>query len=181
MRGWVILHSVGDWREYNPEQICNFIYSRAGNPDLTEIRSLSKESGTKFESLKSEFNSIISALPQRDGFVDQIEKRIKGISVHSTWEFLQAAKPTGNFVTSDITALTEGLKSPPHLGILAEMMALQHPFKYCGDLAEEAIKLTSHLERKSRSVGASKGVGTNIFIGHGRSKDWKELKDYISE
>jgi len=24
-------------------------------------------------------------------------------------------------------------------------------------------------------------VGTNIFIGHGRSKDWRDLKDFLSE
>jgi predicted nucleotide-binding protein len=24
-------------------------------------------------------------------------------------------------------------------------------------------------------------IGTNVFIGHGRSKEWKDLKDFISE
>jgi hypothetical protein len=24
-------------------------------------------------------------------------------------------------------------------------------------------------------------IGTNVFIGHGRSKEWKDLKDFISD
>ena len=39
----------------------------------------------------------------------------------------------------------------------------------------------SHLARRQRQVRRSEIVGTNVFIGHGRSPIWRELKDFIED
>ena len=36
-------------------------------------------------------------------------------------------------------------------------------------------------ELTDTSPRPSGSIGTNIFIGHGRSQDWRELKDFISD
>ena len=47
-------------------------------------------------------------------------------------------------------------------------------------------QLTSHkggisLGAQSRRKTAAAGVGTDVFIGHGRSTAWRELKDFIQD
>jgi predicted nucleotide-binding protein len=47
--------------------------------------------------------------------------------------------------------------------------------------ADIAKKAASHLERKSRKRKAMDRIGTNVFIGHGRSHAWRDLKDFVQE
>ena len=43
------------------------------------------------------------------------------------------------------------------------------------------VQLELFDELSDPSQYTSGNIGTNIFIGHGRSQDWRELKDFISE
>ncbi|MFC3606951.1 TIR domain-containing protein [Stutzerimonas tarimensis] len=40
-------------------------------------------------------------------------------------------------------------------------------------------KLASHLKNQESKINMEQRIGTNIFIGHGRSLYWRELKDFI--
>lgn len=41
----------------------------------------------------------------------------------------------------------------------------------------------THIKRPTTTLGQSRKTqaGANVFIGHGRSKEWKDLKDFINE
>jgi predicted nucleotide-binding protein len=51
----------------------------------------------------------------------------------------------------------------------------------CESLAKIVRQAFSHLERTAKRQAKAERIGTNVFIGHGRSKEWKDLKDFISE
>ena len=51
----------------------------------------------------------------------------------------------------------------------------------CESLATSVRRTFSHLERTEKRLAKAERIGTNVFIGHGRSKEWKDLKDFISE
>jgi predicted nucleotide-binding protein len=78
-------------------------------------------------------------------------------------------------------AMGQGSQMPPHVEILAEITAIQHAFMNCKSAAVIAAKAASHLEHKSRRRVAASRVGTNVFIGHGRSPAWRELKDFVQD
>ena len=42
-------------------------------------------------------------------------------------------------------------------------------------------KAGSHLSRQRRQRQKADRIGTNVFIGHGRSLIWRELKDFIED
>jgi predicted nucleotide-binding protein len=48
-----------------------------------------------------------------------------------------------------------------------------------GDLERAAREAASHLKRTEMRAKKSELIGTNIFLGHGRSLLWRELKDFI--
>jgi predicted nucleotide-binding protein len=80
-----------------------------------------------------------------------------------------------------LVALGQGTKIPPHIDVLADAASIRHAFNICKMAAEICEKAASHLERKSRKKKAADRVGTNVFIGHGRSAAWRELKDFVQD
>ncbi len=48
-------------------------------------------------------------------------------------------------------------------------------------LTQRTRKAGSHLSRKCRQNRRTDAIGTKVFIGHGRSLVWKELKDFIQD
>jgi hypothetical protein len=90
-------------------------------------------------------------------------------------------KPQGQIISRDMMALTQGFRTPPHLVVLTEMLALTAPKIACENLAKIVRRCFSYVERSEKSRFKLDRVGTNVFIGHGRSKEWKDLKDFIQD
>lgn len=96
-------------------------------------------------------------------------------------DVIRTYRPAGSIMTRDTLASAQGLRVPPHIEVLAEVIALQHTIGVCKNLAGLARKAGSHLLRKTRQKRRSETVGTNVFVGHGRSLIWKDLKDFLNE
>jgi predicted nucleotide-binding protein len=88
-------------------------------------------------------------------------------------------RPQGQIIIRDMIAMGQGNTVPAHINAAAKVASLHHSFGICKAAADIARKAASHLERKGRKQAASDRVGTNVFIGHGRSPLWRELKDFV--
>jgi len=76
----------------------------------------------------------------------------------------------------------QGLQAAPHQEVFAEVVAIRSPFTACADLARIAERSAAHIERiLARPSRSGRQQGRNIFIGHGRSSAWRELKDFIQD
>jgi hypothetical protein len=84
-------------------------------------------------------------------------------------------------IIRDMVALGQGTQIPPHIDVLADIASIHHSFAICKEAASICEKAASHLERKNRRNKTANRVGTNVFIGHGRSGLWRELKDFIQD
>jgi hypothetical protein len=89
--------------------------------------------------------------------------------------------PKGQMIIRDMVALGQGTQIPPHIDVLADIASIHHSFAICKEVASICEKAASHLERKNRRNKTANRVGTNVFIGHGRSGLWRELKDFIQD
>lgn len=175
--------SRGDWREYDPEDVKNHIRQMAGKPDLTNARSLADRAAEVFEFSKSELISILqNELDDRDdSFLQSLKDQLDKLSPMSPSEIARALSPKGQIMTRDTVVLGQGAQVPPHVAIRAEAQSIRQSFGICGAAAEIATKAASHLERKSRKRKVAERIGTNVFIGHGRSTVWRDLKDFVQE
>jgi predicted nucleotide-binding protein len=85
----------------------------------------------------------------------------------------------------DTTALSQGFQTAPHQSVQARVIAIRSMFTACSALANIAHRAASHMERLEQSRlsrgQAAQTPGGNVFIGHGRSLLWRELKDFISD
>jgi hypothetical protein len=65
--------------------------------------------------------------------------------------------------------MNQGFWTPPHVLVLAEVASLRSPKEACEDLAKVSHRAFSHVERQAEAQAKVDRVGTNVFIGHGRS------------
>lgn len=175
------LGTVGSWHEYPSELVKSKIYEQAGDPNLSDAEEASSELTSLVDRACGEFLSILSVtLDARDDtFLENLQKKAEGIEIPTYTKLCEAMLPSGQMMSRDSNAILAGIQIAPHQEIIAETAALQAPCGIASELAEVIRKAGSHMTRKEKSAERSARIGTNVFIGHGRSPLWRELKDFV--
>ncbi len=175
--------SHGDWREYDAEDVNAHIRELAGEPNLDVALKAADTATETFEAAQSEIVSILQNEldGQADSFLENLKKEIEELQPASAFDVAQHLSPKGQIMTRDTVTLGQGTQVPPHINIIAEVKAIYHAFGICRAASNIASKAASHLERKSRRQKCEARVGTNVFIGHGRSHAWRDLKDFVQD
>lgn len=184
MDTYFIEGTVGDWAEYEFEGVVETIYEMAGNPNLSEVMEISMQAKALFDESQSRILSLLSpALMDHttDTFLNDIIDKIKKKSIPSESDFVHLFAPKGNLVSQDINAALAGIKTPPHISVIAKVSAVGAPFTACDELSKLARRVASHLENLEKRHRHDERIRTKVFIGHGRSYVWKDLKDFIQD
>lgn len=177
------LGSRGDWREFDAEDVKAHIRHSAGAPDLETAHAAAKGASETYREAQSEIVSILqNELEEKsDGFLEDLKRKIEELEPLSPFEVAQHMAPKGQIMTRDTVTLGQGTQVPPHMSIISEVKSIHHSFGICRAAADIAAKAASHLERKTRRQKRAERVGTNVFIGHGRSHAWRDLKDFVQD
>ncbi|MBF0566756.1 MAG: nucleotide-binding protein [Nitrospirae bacterium] len=175
--------TTGEWQEYTAQIIEDFIQDKAGNPDLHSAEIQIKNTKSAFETDKDEVLSILSTelAVSSDNYLQSLKDVLEKYHFYSEKEIINDMMPSGKITTRDRVAASQGIQVPPHMAVLAKVYALREPQKNCAKLAFTARRAGSHIARKIRQCRRSESIGTNVFIGHGRSSLWKDLKDFIQD
>jgi len=177
------LGTRGDWREFQPQAIIATIDARAGHPDLSTSRRMAEEAQKAFGEAKAEFLSIVESdlAAKPDAFLEKLKKEVEDLRPFSVSDVANYLSPKGKFISRDMVAIGQGMQTPPHVQPIAEVAALNHSVGMCKSAGEKMARAASHLQRQKRRKRAEERVGTNVFIGHGRSSMWRELKDFVGD
>ena len=173
------LGSYGDWQLYDSNYVISKIFEMAGISDLTLFKKEEKIIATQFINHKSAFLSILS-LEKNDEYINQTKKDIDECKTYTMEEVLSVYSPK-KLLTRDMEALSEGIRYPPHMIVIGQVYSILQTYIVCGQLAQLARRAASHIERINMKNVQSKRIGTNIFIGHGQSPVWRDLKDFITD
>lgn len=175
--------SRGSWVQFTDDGVTAEIRERAGNPNIAKAEKAAEEAARLFEHSQGEVISILRTAkgPREDQFLDKLLQETEALKVYTTVDFIRNMQPSGSLMSRDTLALTQGLCTPPHLHILAEILGIKAPIFACESLAKLARRAFSHLERTEQRIAKVERIGTNVCIGHGRSKEWKDLKDFIAD
>lgn len=184
MDTWSIPGTQGEWGEYDYDYVIAAIKKDADDPDLDSLKERAKGIAEFFEDARSSVRSILAReFEQRpkDSFLEDLQDNVEKKKIFRATDFIEAWGPTGQVMSRDILAIEKGFHTPPHLEIMATVGAIRHPFVACGELGKLARRAGSHLAKLSERKRDSDRIGTNIFIGHGRSKVWRDLKDFVQD
>jgi predicted nucleotide-binding protein len=177
------LGSRGAWREHSYDHVEAHIEALAGRPNLDPARVAGRHADEVFDQGKAEIISILETnlASQPDTFLSKLKADLEKLEPMSQFDFASLWSPKGQIMTRDTIAMGQGNMVPAHINAAGEVASLRHSFSICKAAAEIAKKAGSHLERKERKQAAADRVGTNVFIGHGRSLVWRELKDFVQD
>ena len=183
--GPLAMDTRGDWREYDSDYVVQLIYRQAGNLSTDWWVADLKEATDAFEKTQQSALSCVHANYalelENDKFLHRLVTNIESSKIVLKSSSINALMPQGEIVTSDHRALAEGHKNPPHIEILAHILAVKQSFESCKDLKRQIVNLANHIQNLEKSTMQENRIGTKIFIGHGRSPYWREFKDFISE
>jgi len=173
----------GEWEEFSRDVVEAEIRRRAGNPDLSQASEASNKVRLVFMQRRDDIISILRTAKGKydDQFLGKLIEETEKAKAFTHVEFVGYFRPSGKLWSQDTLAITQGLWTPPHISVLAEVLSLTAPKLACESLANVARRAFSHLERTEKNQIKAGRVGTNVFIGHGRSKEWKDLKDFIKD
>ena len=176
--------TVGDWREYRFDDIVSSIQQRARNPDTNEQEKRSSYAKEEFDEAKSRVLSLLSSIldtRKNDKYLRDIVKKVEEMRVFSATDLLEVMRPSGEIISRDSPALQEGLCVPPHLSVIAQVNEIRYPFTACEELSKLSRRAASHIQNVEKHKVQSERVGTNVFIGHGQSPLWRDLKDFVQD
>ena len=181
-----IFHSrrtYGDWKEFDSDEVRAAVYHRAGNPDVGALRQFDNEATREFNDCKMNVLSILESEMTRhdDAFLSGLKDKVGKLSVISKVETAKHLCPSGPVMSRDSTAINQGFKLPPHLDVLSEVASVKNTLEVAESLAQTTRQAELHISRQQVHRKKVERFGTKVFIGHGHSPVWRELKDFIAD
>ena len=176
--------TTGEWYEYSYDDVVDEIYSRTNvsEDDIKKQTDFCHRIEKQIDISKRETKSIvvcISAMAE-DAVLSEIMSDIMNSKIRYKEDFISACLPRGGIMSRDTIAMSEGVKTPPHLDVLAWICEVESFYSVVDNIVTLLEQMTAHFSRISRKTVTMK-QGDCIFIGHGRSLQWLQLKDFIKD
>lgn len=173
---------TGNWREYEYDDVINHINQMAGNPQIGNLISDNAKAVEILEDVKSNISSILHSLDilDRDQFLQKLASELDKVNVPSARDFEKHCLSKVQISTRD-SRVEHKLIIPPHKQVECKVYEILAGFSSAKNAKKIIERISNHLKNLEEKMDRSARVGTNIFIGHGRSKDWRDLKDFLSE
>ena len=176
-----MMNSAGQWLEYAQGLVEKEILNRAKNPDLVPARKASRRTALIFEKQKELLLAVLRGVSRGndDPFFTKLTEDAEALEIPTARHFIAAVIPKQITTSLLNPAKAQGLQTPPHLSVSVDMLSVLAPSSACELLSRIARQAYSHLERTATKQISTDRLGTNVFIGHGNSPLWRELKDFI--
>jgi predicted nucleotide-binding protein len=171
------------WCTMDREEVINAIISRASSPDIDSIDSTLALVREKFSSLKEHAMSLLSAaqMEKNDPFIERKLNQIDKLAVATPDTIATSLVSSGQNWSRDSTAVTQGLRVAPHQSLIGLHLSATAAENGVETIEKASREAASHLQRLEKTKRRSQMVGTNVFIGHGRSFVWRDIKDFIKD
>lgn len=176
----------GEWQECRGDDVVDHIFQLAGNPDREALTEVATEAGERATDGKASLIAFLASL-QRAAPEDETFKRmlkdINGLKLMDVGDVLASWQPSRQIMTRDALAASQGFIPPGHKRAAAIAAVLNQPFAVAKELARLAKNMARHAEALDIGVGPMNQAAqpNRIFIGHGGSPLWRELKDHIKD
>lgn len=178
--------TVGDWLQYTAEDVQSAIVNMAGDPDLAQLLQAATAAGERAMEAKTTLVALLGVLLRGtvpDTQLAAMRNELEAIRMVDESDMIQSWSARGQVITRDMLALNQGTKVPGHMRVLAKVAVVSCPFM----AAKEMSRLARHIAIHAEALGLG-GIAVNqqaqpsrVFIGHGRSLLWRELKDYVKD
>lgn len=175
--------TVGDWVECDPHKLFDGLKSTAGKPSIETVGKKASDIGKKSCDLQEELLSVIEACLGRanDAYLNKMKSEAEGVKLRSARDWIEHYRPSGQFPCSDLRVIGAGQEVPVHVHVQAIIDSFKGCFRMPNKLGRIAKQTASHLSKKEKAKGIAWEQGQKVFLGHGGSEAWRQLKDFIED
>ena len=178
--------SVGAWEEYTSDDVQSEVRRLAGDPDLTALLRSATAAGERAMESKTTLVALLTALTRNavpDTNLAAMRNEVEAIRMVDESDVLEGWRSRGQVVTRDMLALNQGTRVPGHMRVLAKVAVASCPYLAAKELSRLARHIAIHAEALGLGTAplTSQAQPSRVFIGHGRSSLWRELKDYVKD
>lgn len=175
--------ATSGWNEVTYEQVQSEVMKSVDSNYESAVDLLSDAAMGVFDKAHSNLSILLAVLLESKStrMLEDLNKRVSDIKRYiSSHEIIGRMRPKGTLMSRDSKAFSQGNRTPPHVAIEAAFMSKFSAVEALSDLSKEANKLHRYMELADLIEYSSGNVNPKIFIGHGHSPLWRELKDFIS-
>ena len=172
-----------DWVEHTGQEVYDLIVNASDQLALDAAQRQAGGGISLINSVKMDTSSILTVYISEhdDTFVRRLADEIESIEVLNSAEIVHNRSPKRQVITQDMRAVQQGSWAPAHVKVQAFVTAAHQPAAHSRELAAKLDKLAAHMSRVAKKEVRVARVGTNVFIGHGRSPVWRDLKDFVKD
>jgi hypothetical protein len=163
------------WQKMEHQSVVNEIISRAGRPDRVSIESELASIRKVFSGLRESATSILTTIisEKADPFLSRKLNEIEALEAPETITIERRLISKGAGWSRDSLAMIQGLRAAPHQSMIALPLSASALEAGIEKLEKASREAASHIRRIEARQRRASSVGTNIFIGHGRSPVWR--------
>jgi len=172
------------WREVTQEQVEEEISRITGGVDIKPLEIRSKEIVKEFKSCQRQLVGILTSALDSTGSeqIEELRDKAKELkSFFSADEVIKAQMPSGSYWTRDSLAMSQGIHIPPHVQVYAKCASLGTAFFQIGELATVSETASNLARQKAANNKHGLLADGTVFIGHGRSQDWRQLGSFLQD
>jgi predicted nucleotide-binding protein len=173
----------GDWREFEYDHIYDELKSIVDTNVFDKLHETAMEARQATSDIQERLISVLTAINDKsnDSYVQRLLQDTQNAKCLSAQEFVNYLRPSGQFMSRDMVAINNGFQTPPHIALLAVVKALESPFNVAHKLNKLAARAKEHIQHRKSSAAYATTGGGKVFIGHGRSAVWRDLKDFLQD
>lgn len=176
----------GEWVEYSHDAVTEHVMklARVSDTDWACVARSGSDALAVFEATKTEVISSLDAIlaEHDDDSVRNAREEIASTPTHIAAEDFFRALAQGRHASNDRRALNEGIQVAPHLQIRLRLSEQLSYGTQISTLSKQIRQITTYLQKRHRmTTKTAARTDGKIFIGHGRSAVWRDLKDFIQD
>ena len=182
MDRWPTYRPNPGWRDMDYQAVIDEILLRAGSPDTDAIEKALAGLRETLSDLKERGISLLTAAlaGSQDTFLSRKLKQIDDLTIADRKAIAQTLIPSSGW-SRDSLALTKGNRLAPHQSLIALCLSATMLENGLSRVMKAAHESALHLERIEQEQRKMPSTGKTVFLGHGRSPAWRELKDFLRD
>jgi predicted nucleotide-binding protein len=179
--------TTGNWQEYDRKEVERAVWdlARASDEEAEALVHTGNKVRKVVEECKADLLAVFEALlhSRNDPRLRELRDRLVKLRAAVSPEDCSAQLvPRRQWMTRDPRALQGPIVAPPHLAVKIWLMSAMVPGESARNLAEIAKDAVRYMEAKAMVTNHPiEKTARSIFLGHGRSEAWKDLRDLIRD
>lgn len=169
------------WCNYSDTQVDRAIEDGIARSDISNAFDHTRQWIDKFEERKEDILAIISiAQTSHSSLFDRLANRTAQLHIPSIDEIIESKRPD-KLQAQNPLVQQQGIRIPPHIRYYARVIRSIRAAKNVYELSKVVENTIAQIQRVRTTEASPQINGNKVFIGHGRSRLWLELKEFLKD